>query len=142
MLMRPVGFFREMNPDNLSTFREPILGDPGQGQEYDREKVVEYLRSGCPLFDVTEGTVDVIGGKFQVPGGSSVVGDGEFVWRVDLSAYVEEYSIALPADFLEFIEMNRYEVPEVSRERLLELSRQVRGMLNFRADPGAGPRRR
>lgn len=140
--MQSVGFFREMEPGNPMTFSESIKDSLGQRGTYNAEQVATYLESGHPVFDITETTADVVGEKFRVPGGSSVVSDGQYVWRIDLPAYVRSYLIALPSDFLEFMAANRFEIPDVPREQLYQISLRVGEMLDFRADPGAEPRAR
>ncbi|MBB4891701.1 hypothetical protein FHS39_000701 [Streptomyces olivoverticillatus] len=137
--MQSVGFFRELEPDNPSTFKEPIKDSLQCDVSYAREDVARYLDGGHPIFDIMESTVDVIGNVFRVPGGSSVMTDGEFVWRTDLSSYVTRYSIRLPEEFLKFMQEKQFKVPDVPRTRLLELSLAVGRMLNFRDNPGAGP---
>ncbi|RLU90393.1 hypothetical protein CTZ27_20880 [Streptomyces griseocarneus] len=101
----------------------------------------EYLNSGHPLLDVMETTVDVLAGSFHVPGGSSVLTDGEFVWRADLPSYVEEYLIWLPPEFLAFAAENLFKAPDVAHEKLLDVSASVSELLTFRSVPGSGPRR-
>ncbi|MBD0422940.1 hypothetical protein H0H10_27935 [Streptomyces sp. TRM S81-3] len=99
-----------------------------------------YLTSGHPVLDVTELTTDAIGNRFRVPGGSSVLTDGTHAWRADLAHYVNHYSIALPAEFTQFMDKHGYRVPQVTRKKLIDISMDVTRFLGFRAD--AGSRRR
>ena len=118
--------------------QELVSAIPSSG--YPLQKVSRYLLAGHPVLDVTELTKDTIGGSFRVPGGSSVLTDGSFIWRLDLASYVQHYSIDLPQGFLTFIENHEYEVPSVERKQLLEISFIVSRTLRFHSDPGAGPR--
>ncbi|MFF6785620.1 hypothetical protein [Streptomyces sp. NPDC012510] len=137
--MRFIGFYRQLEDRTVSTYTEEIpLPDSG-ALSYPLHDLTQYLLSGHPVLDVTELTADVIGDAFRVPGGSSVLTDGSFVWRLDLASYVRHYSIALPEDFLSFAEAHGYQVPSVERELLLDISLQVGRTLGFRSDPGAGP---
>ncbi|WP_143570554.1 hypothetical protein [Streptomyces acidiscabies] len=138
--MRFIGFYREMDHHGLSVYAEGIPA-PGSGVGlYPAQEVSRYLISGYPVLDVMEVTEDVICGEFRSPGGSSVMTDGRFVWRLDLSFYVQRHSISLPRDFLDFLAKNKYIVPVVNQDELVEISFSVDRALGFRADPGAGPR--
>lgn len=78
-------------------------------------------------------------GSFRVPGGSSLVSDGRFVWRADLSAYVETYNIDLPPHFIYFVVENGFSVPSASLQNLLSVSAAAERALGFQVDGGAGP---
>jgi hypothetical protein len=47
-----------------------------------------------------EHTKDLIADSFGVPGGSSMMTDGHYYWRLDTAEYVAVYGCALPQDFL------------------------------------------
>ncbi|MGW5118131.1 hypothetical protein ACWEQ8_22260 [Streptomyces noursei] len=138
--MELVGFYREMESNNAEVYKESIANAYGRGGGYEATLVSSYLRSGYPILDVTESTVDVIDGSFRVPGGSSVLTDGRFVWREDLAAYVDHYSLSLPDSFLDYIRENNFKVPNVARENILDVSLSVGRLLGFHTDSGAGPR--
>ncbi|MEV0279997.1 hypothetical protein AB0I22_26890 [Streptomyces sp. NPDC050610] len=139
--MQPVGFFRELEPDSPRAYQGSIRDSLTLRHEYPSGLVVQYLSAGHPILDVMEGTTDVLEGAFQVLGGSSILTDGTFVWRLDLAAYVERYPIQLPDDFMTFMTENHFEVPAVPCEHLIEISLSASDFLGFRADPGTGPRR-
>lgn len=139
--MELVGFFREMDPCNSDVYKESILDAYADRGDYEDRPVSEYLRSGYPVLDVTESTVDAINGAFRVPGGSSILTDGRFVWREDLATYVSNYHLSLPAPFLDYIREGNFKVPSVPRDQILEVSLAVSALLGFREAPGAGPRR-
>lgn len=109
--MQFVGFFREMQPNPDEVFKESIFDHLTGGPSYEASNVVRYLESGYPVFDIMEGTRDVLGGKFLVPGGSSLLTDGQYVWRNDLSYYVREYKINLPVEFLNYMRDRNFEIP-------------------------------
>ncbi|MGW1201216.1 hypothetical protein [Streptomyces cyaneofuscatus] len=138
--MEMIGFFREMEPESsLELFRESIQGKVREQAAYPKAEVQRYLESGHPIFDIMETTLDVVTGSFRVPGGSSLVSDGRFVWRADLSAYVEKYNIDLPPHFISFAIENGFSVPPASLQNLLSVSAAAEKALGFRVDGGAGP---
>ncbi|WP_157855875.1 hypothetical protein [Streptomyces aureocirculatus] len=138
--MKFVGFYQDMNPEGPSLYSESTPSINSGAPEYSSQEVRRYLHSGHPVLDVMESTTDVIGQAFHVPGGSSILTDGSFAWRVDLASYVEHYSIALPSDFLEFMSSNNFKVAHVPKDRLLEISVAVSSALGFHTDSGAAPR--
>ncbi|MFD9715499.1 hypothetical protein [Streptomyces sp. NPDC059076] len=135
-----MGFFKEMIAGDSPIYRESVPRERGSATIYPPDDVIQYLNAGYPILDVMEGTVDVIGGAFQVPGGSSVLSDGVFVWRMDLAFYVRQYEIPLPVDFVTFMRENDFAVPRVTQGDLIEISTAVTNQLGFRAAPGAAPR--
>ncbi|MEU0985674.1 hypothetical protein [Streptomyces sp. NPDC005953] len=135
-----VGFFKEMVAGESSFYRESVSIAVDGTTIYSPDDVIGYLDSGYPIIDVMEGTVDIIGGIFRVPGGSSVLSDGEFVWRMDLTSYVRHHKISLPMDFLEIMTKNNFTVPRVTQDDLIEISTTVTKSLGFRSDPGSAPR--
>ncbi|MGW2558205.1 hypothetical protein ACWCXB_02960 [Streptomyces sp. NPDC001514] len=139
--MEMIGFFREMNPENPTLFRESIRDRIPARTPYPKAEIAAYLSSGHPVFDITEVTVDVIEGSFRVPGGSSLLTDGKYVWRVDLAMYVERYLVDLPGEFLSFAVEHGFTVPPVPTERLMEVSIAAGKTLGFHMDAGAEPRR-
>lgn len=130
--MRALGLFRELEPQRPSVFMKSIADavreHPGQ---HDHE-VAAYLDSGVPLIDIMEATTDVIGGDASIGGGSSILTDGTWVWRQDLSFYVRKYHVELEGEFLEHAMRLNFAVPEPNRSSLLALADIVmREVLNM-----------
>ena len=46
-------------------------------------EIAEYLRSSPMIVAIIEYTTDKVGDRFGVPGGSSIVSDGVYYWRLD-----------------------------------------------------------
>ena len=99
--MKVVGVFRELEPKSNS----------GLTSIYDvrdampaglASAVAAYLKNGEPVFDIMEFTVDPFNPEKGVPGGASLVTDGQWTWRNDLAYYVENYRVALPSEFIKF----------------------------------------
>lgn len=137
--MEMIGFYREMEPENQDIFHESIRDKVRNQASYPKPEIKKYLESGYPILDVTEMTLDVIEGSFRVPGGSSLLSDGRFVWRVDLPVYVGRYNIELPREFISFVIENKFSVPPASRQTLLTVSTAAGRALGFRVDSGAEP---
>lgn len=133
--MKFIGFYQEMDPKYAGSWGGPApLPESGVGK-YPVQDLVGYLKSGYPILDVMELTTDVIGGAFRVPGGSSVLTDGEFVWREDLAWYVDRYHIDLPQDFLETAQHHAYRTPSIPHETLISISVEVSRALGFQPKP-------
>lgn len=138
-MMQFVGFYRQLEPQGPPAYSEDILEVLEAPASYPVSDVVAYLRAGHPVLDVSESCRDVVDGESRIRGGSSVLSDGEWVWRWDLGHYVEKYTVDLPAAFLARLSENGYRVPEVPRELLVDISLAVNEVLGFRPVRGAGP---
>jgi hypothetical protein len=100
--MRVVGLFRELGR-GIDQSVQSIHAAAGL---LPRDKVVsvtEYLRSGVPVFDVMEASVDPFDNSVRIDGGPSLISDGVWVWRNDLAYFVEKYKVALPDEFLSYV---------------------------------------
>ncbi|MGW0412330.1 hypothetical protein ACWERI_27760 [Streptomyces collinus] len=129
--MKLIGFYREMDPKYAPSWGGSVPPPESGAGSYSVQDIVGYLKSGYPILDVMELTTDVIGGAFRVPGGSSVLTDGQYVWREDLAWYVERYNIDLPQDFLEIARRHGFRTPPADHEALLNLSLEVSRALGF-----------
>lgn len=121
--MNLVGFYEELDPG--SSFSQgsihSVVSDSAQPDE---DLIIAYLEQGHPLIDFTETTEDVIDGKWQVIGGSSLRSDNSWTWRIDLSYYVEKYHLRLPGDFIEHMRSLRFSVPERDRAQLIQRAQE------------------
>ncbi|MDF3298401.1 hypothetical protein [Streptomyces tropicalis] len=133
--MKLIGFYQEMDSGYSVSWGGPVPAPETGAGKYLVPDVVDYLKSGYPILDVMELTTDVVGGAFRVPGGSSALTDGEFVWREDLASYVERYHIDLPLDFLEAARRHEFRIPSVGYEVLLSISSEVSEVLGFQPKP-------
>lgn len=134
-----VGFYRQLEPQGPAVYSEDIREVLEVPASYPVSDVVAYLRAGHPVLDVSETCRDVVDGESRIQSGSSVLSDGEWVWRWDLGHYVETYTVDLPAAFLARLGENGYQVPEVPRACLVAVSLTVNETLGFRPVRGAGP---
>ena len=98
--MKVVGLFRELG-SGIDASVQSIHRLVGNLPSDSVDVVVSYLKSGVPIFDVMEGTIDPLDNSVVIEGGPSLVSDGVWVWRNDLAYFVEKYRVGLPAEFLE-----------------------------------------
>ena len=98
--MKRLGFVREMEP-RRGLDLPPVAALAGRLEPKDIPWVLAYLEHGTDVFDVMEATRDPEepGGRL-IPGGSSLVTDGEWVWRKDLPNFIRAHRIVLPEEFL------------------------------------------
>ncbi|MFI2664198.1 MULTISPECIES: hypothetical protein [Micromonospora] len=123
--MRTLGFFRELEPHRVDLFKcsiaDAVRGVSGRHDD----EIVGYLDSGIPLIDIMETTTDVLGGDARISGGSSILTDGTWVWRQDLSYYVKNYHLELDRDFVEHAMKMKFAIPEPDHSSLLALADSV-----------------
>lgn len=106
--LKPVGIYREM----FRTVRGdlPSLRDSGAGETIeDRKLVAEYMKAGTPVFDVPGDVSDLIDPAKSIRSGPSLVSDGVWIWRVDSIHYLENYTVEIPAEFLEHVRRLNYQ---------------------------------
>ncbi|MCP3819960.1 hypothetical protein NLX86_18215 [Streptomyces sp. A3M-1-3] len=140
LVVRFAGFFRQLNPNGPPVYCADIREAMEDLPNYPVRDVVSFLRSGHPILDVMESCPDIVDGSAYIRGGSSVLSDGEWVWRWDLAHYVERYNVSLPRLFVARMMEESYRVPSVPLEDLVALTLQVNEELGFKRDPGAAPR--
>ncbi|MCX4747621.1 hypothetical protein OG455_19215 [Kitasatospora sp. NBC_01287] len=127
--MQILGFYQEFWPaeagEPVGRLTDLVGGDPLP----DEAAITAYLRDGSELFSAMGSLRDVLGSDYRILGGDSLFTDGEWVWRGDLWFYLQTYHAALPGEFVARVRELGHQVPEVSRERLIEVWGQVRTFL-------------
>ncbi|WP_157547898.1 DUF6531 domain-containing protein [Micromonospora sp. ATCC 39149] len=117
---------------SLSIFKNSIIDAIREITGWHDDEVASYLDSGIPLIDIMESTTDVIGGDARISGGSSILTDGTWVWRQDLSFHVKNYHLELDGDCVEHAMKMNFAIPEPDHSSLLALAdivlREVLGM--------------
>ena len=101
-MMKVVGLFRELSR-NANHSVASIHSESGRLEVSLVNAVLTYLRSGIPVLDFMEATIDPLDSTRSIPGGPSLVSDGEWVWRHDLPYFVERYRVGLPDKFIECV---------------------------------------
>src|SRR5262249_54303886 len=119
----------------------------GKLREDERAAIAHYLRSGSIVFALMEHTWDaiggtpprrgdlrpgvrlrdVVGGAFDIAGGSAVLTDGTYHWRRDAAEYVEHYGVELPDDFLRHGRSQSWSSVPMSQEEILAVDRYLHG---------------
>jgi hypothetical protein len=109
--LKPVGLYREMYngrhaelPSITESFTERTIED--------RAEVLNYLRSAPGVFDVLDVLTDLVNGTDKIMSASSLISDGEWVWRVDSIHYLANYNLDIPDDFLRHVRASGYTPPE------------------------------
>jgi len=115
--VKPLGVFGPRNRAEFDLDRATLLAQ-GTIDASTREHVAAYLRSGTLVLALMEYTADVIDGAFGVSGGSGILTDGTYYWRVDAAYYVEHHGIAIEDELVAWMEQHGWRAPEVSSGEL------------------------
>ena len=101
----------------IGVFDELVKSQKGSGgslrvlagglTDEDARAAAVYLKSGVPVLDIMEMTRDPLHPDTKIPGGSSLMSDGHWVWRQDLAYFVERYRVQLPEEFLRHVRSAR-----------------------------------
>ncbi|MFD3428758.1 hypothetical protein [Nocardia fluminea] len=122
--MKIAGLFEEFWPPAANP-RGSIREFVAESGSADEARICRYLRSGDFVFAAMGMAEDVFGSGESIMGGSSVLTDGEWVWRSDLQFYVSKYHVELPHEFVDRIRSLQYSVPVVSVEDMSMLTDQI-----------------
>jgi hypothetical protein len=112
-MMKLAGMFAELGRLRPPTPQRSILTSVAAAPLPDLDEVVSYLRSGHKLIAAMDVQDDVFDPADQILNGSSVLTDGEWLWRQDFAHYVGRHHVEVPADFLELIRRRGYAMPAV-----------------------------
>ena len=107
--------------DDLANYRFEMDALCGSIAKKDRERVVNYLRSGVVALAIMDYRRDVLRNRFGITDGSAIRTDGTYYWRHDTAWYVEEYGVSLPYAFLAHAEELQWQVPALTEEGILEI---------------------
>jgi len=110
--VKPLGAFGPRNRAEFDLDRATLLAQ-GTLDAPTREHVTAYLRSGTLVLALMEYTTDVIDGAFGVSGGSGILTDGTFYWRVDAADYVEHHGVAIDDELVAWMEQHGWSAPRV-----------------------------
>ena len=120
---------------DLQVRRDLVLGLVQDGPGPDEREISAYLRSGHYALPLMESTTDVVAGAFSVAGGSSLQTDGTWIWRADLSEYVDTYHVALPEPFVAHVRRSGHVIPSISAEQLGEIEASLTANRELWGDP-------
>lgn len=123
--MKALGFFKEFEVGKNDASDRSMIDVLRVAPGWREDEVVSYLESGIPLVDIMESTVNALGGAAHIRGGSSIMTDGTWVWRLDLAYYVRNYHLQLDEDFLMHASGAGFRIKEPDRETLRLLAEVV-----------------
>lgn len=112
--LKTVGMYREMYADRRKGRHDEL---PSLAESFtdrvieDRAEIVEYMRSAPGVFDVLDVLTDLVDGTERIMSASSLISDGEWIWRVDSVHYLSRYGLDIPEDFLRHVRERRYLPP-------------------------------
>ncbi|MEU4243593.1 hypothetical protein [Actinoplanes sp. NPDC026619] len=119
--MRTAGMFVELGQTRHPEPPQRIADHIGAPLE-DADLVTQYLDNGYLLIDMMDIERDVLDPAQEILSGSSILTDGEWLWRQDLSYYVRRHHVTLPPELLATIRERQYTIPSVDEERLIALT--------------------
>ena len=120
----PLGLFGVIAPQKaFDQLRDDMRALVHQLPQEERASIASYLRSGAMVFAIMESTRDMLDDAFRVAGGSAVLTDGTYYWRLDAAEYVERYGVGLPGDFLSHGRRLHWLIPRTDPEEVLRVDR-------------------
>jgi hypothetical protein len=123
--VRTAGMFVELSQTRHPQPPESIADHVGTEPLEDADLVTQYLENGYVLIDMMDVDRDVLDPRREILNGSSIITDGDWLWRQDLSYYVRHHHVTLPPDLLATIRQRQYTMPPVEQERLIALTRDA-----------------
>ncbi|WP_067510001.1 hypothetical protein [Actinoplanes sp. TFC3] len=120
--MRTAGMFVELGQTRHPEPPQSIADHIGPEPLEDADLVTQYLDNGYVLIDMMDIQRDVLDPEQEILSGSSILTDGGWLWRQDLSYYVRRHHVALPPDLLATIRRRHYAMPSVEEDRLIALT--------------------
>ena len=92
-----IGRIKENNGPDFPTLRS-LIGKPIE----DKARVLQYMKNAPVISAAAASMKDVL--TDQYTGRELLVhADGKFLWRSDVTYYVEKYDMELPAEFVKHI---------------------------------------
>lgn len=130
--LEAVGFYRELDPDGPSVYCGSIFEGIRESGDDDESEVVRYLENATAVLDVLDAPIDVVDGSVHIPGASSLLSDGKWVWRHDLIYYYSRYHLRLDEKFIERVRGRDYSPAAIEQIDKKEFARALRRFHTFR----------
>lgn len=118
MKLRRVGFFQELKYGSAS---DPSIYDKMGSVPEDSDQVIQYLKTGYLLIVSPEVEHDVISPEKKMICGLNILTDGHWAWPESFSYYIQNYKVALPTSFLEYVRKQKYSHISLSEKYLMDL---------------------
>jgi hypothetical protein len=120
----PLGVFGvSAGQEEMTRLRDELRSRANVIPRQKRAPIAHYLRGGTVIFAIMEYTRDVIAGAFGASGGSAILTDGSYYWRLDAADYVEHYGIGLPEEFVAHGQNAGWRIPSLARDEALAIDR-------------------
>jgi hypothetical protein len=97
----------------------------GADVSHDWREICQYVGSGTVVMDVMDVELDIISDDQHISGASSILTDGEWIWRKDFIYYLKRYKLVMPEKFVERIRSVGYVASSLSGERMAEVEAYV-----------------
>ncbi|WP_434740273.1 hypothetical protein [Micromonospora sp. SH-82] len=127
--VKTAGMFLEFGPVRSAEPQRRIFDSVADEELPDVAWVVGYLDAGHVLIDVMDVAADPFEPTERVLNGSTVLTDGDWLWRKDLAYYVRRHRVAVPAEFLALIRERGYAVPARGVPELTACSQRARELM-------------
>ncbi|MER7165301.1 hypothetical protein ABT336_04370 [Micromonospora sp. NPDC000207] len=127
--VQTAGMFLEFGPVRSAEPQRSILDSVADEELPDVARVVGYLDAGHVLIDVMDVAADPFEPTERVLNGSTVLTDGDWLWRKDLAYYVRRHRVTVPAEFLALIRERGYTVPARGVPELTACSQRARELM-------------
>ncbi len=111
--------YKERINDKNHNHLESVYENMNVLPKEDKESILSYMRSGLKVIEFISPTFDPITGNQNID--NVIFTDGKYVWDGVLINWVENYSVRLPRDFLNWVEMSNIEISKLERNNLLPL---------------------
>lgn len=123
--LRPLGVFAVASLGDHPEAARRAISSVAKLLNEPRRSVAAYLRSATMAMPFMEFTDDLVDGKFGVAGGSAIMTDGVYFWRLDTADYVETYGVGLPAEFIAHGRALGWTPLVLDRDRVQELEQEL-----------------
>ena len=127
--LRTAGMFLELGPVRSAEPQESIFDNVTGEDMPDLAQVVAYLNSGHVLIDMMDIANDPFDPTRQILSGSTVLTDGDWLWREDFAYFVQRHRVAVPKDLLALIRQRDYVVPARDVSVLTACSQEARRLM-------------
>jgi len=128
-LLRTAGMFRELGEVRSVEPQESIFDRLRDDDLPEAEQVIGYLKAGHVLIAAMDIADDPFEPGRQIMNGSTVLTDGDWLWRKDFAYFVERHRVDVPVDFLHLMRSRGFTVPPRDFPTLAACSAQARQLM-------------
>ena len=77
-----------------------------------KTEIIDYLRNGATLIAAPGLAKDVLSDSSEIIDELCILTDGQWAWPSDLAYYVEKYSVGLDDDFVQWMQIQNWKLPD------------------------------